>query len=81
MAITRDVLRSLEDKVNPAHTALLVIDVQNDFCHQSGGLAQRGGDMSQIQSMIPGLSEFIRSAHSAGVLVIFFRIIDRKSVV
>ena len=76
MAITRDVLRSLEDKVNPAHTALLVIDVQNDFCHQTGGLAQRGSDMSQIQSMIPRLAEFIRSAHSAGVLVIFFRIIQ-----
>jgi ureidoacrylate peracid hydrolase len=76
MAVTRDVLRSLEDKVKPAHTALLVIDVQNDFCHETGGLAQRGGDMSQAQSMIPRLSDFIRSAHAAGVLVIFFRIIQ-----
>jgi hypothetical protein len=28
----RRVLRTLEEKVAPAHTALLVVDMQNDFC-------------------------------------------------
>jgi hypothetical protein len=30
----------LEDK---EHTALLVVDVQNDFCHEDGVCAQAGG--------------------------------------
>ena len=39
----RRVLRELGDIVDPAHTALVVVDVQNDFCHRNGGLGQAGG--------------------------------------
>jgi ureidoacrylate peracid hydrolase len=76
MAVTRDVLRGLPAKVDPRHTALLVIDVQNDFCHDDGGLAQIGGDMRPVQAMVPTLAGLIREAHAAGVYVIFFRIIQ-----
>ena len=48
----RRVLRELGDIVDPAHTALVVVDVQNDFCHRDGGLAQAGGDMSAIEKAV-----------------------------
>ena len=32
----QEVLWRLEDQVNPEHTALLVIDPQNDFCANDG---------------------------------------------
>jgi len=35
-----DILRTLEEQVQPGHTALLVVDMQNDFCAE-GGYLQR----------------------------------------
>jgi hypothetical protein len=31
-------LTTLEQKVNPAHAALIVVDVQNDFCAKDGSV-------------------------------------------
>jgi ureidoacrylate peracid hydrolase len=35
-----EVLRTLDEQLEPAHTAILVVDMQNDFCAQ-GGYLQR----------------------------------------
>ncbi|MEK7944661.1 cysteine hydrolase [Pigmentiphaga sp. YJ18] len=35
-----DILRTLAEKVQPRHTALVIVDMQNDFCAQ-GGYLQR----------------------------------------
>jgi ureidoacrylate peracid hydrolase len=72
----RRVLRTLEEIVDPAHTALLVVDVQNDFCHRNGGLGQGGGDMTAIEQAIACLDDTIRRARAAGVPVVFLRIIQ-----
>ena len=45
-----DVLTTLEQKVNPEHAAVLVIDIQNDFCHEDGYLRKLGLDISATQS-------------------------------
>lgn len=71
-----EVMRTLERQVAPEHSALLVVDVQNDFCHTEGGLAVAGADMTQIQDMVPRLARLIRHAHAAGVLVVFLRIVQ-----
>ncbi|HET9716155.1 MAG TPA: isochorismatase family cysteine hydrolase [Pseudolabrys sp.] len=66
-------LASLRDKVDPRHVALIVIDMQNDFCAR-GGLVDRGGrDVSAVQDMARRLPVLIESARAAGVLVIFVR--------
>ncbi|NQV79714.1 MAG: isochorismatase family protein, partial [Alphaproteobacteria bacterium] len=49
----KKVMRGLPAVAAPAHTALLVIDMQNDFCHPSGVMAQRGADTSGNQVVIP----------------------------
>ena len=36
----------LAEKLDPRHTALIIVDVQNDFCHSDGTFGQRGFDMS-----------------------------------
>ena len=38
-------LRTLAEKVDPRHSALLVIDVQNDFVATGGFFDQVGGDV------------------------------------
>ena len=69
----RPVLATLEEKIAPAHTALLVIDMQNDFC-ASGGLVSRDGrDLSEAQAMARRLPRLIRAARDAGARVIFVR--------
>ena len=69
----RPVLDTLERKITPAHTALLVIDMQNDFC-ASGGLVSRDGrDLSQAQQMARRLPGLITAARSSGALVVFVR--------
>ena len=66
-------LRTLEDKVAPRHAALLVVDVQNDFCSDTGAFGRLGRDLSRAQQMVPRLEELIASARHAAVPVIFLR--------
>ncbi len=39
-------LWSLAEKVAPAHTALAVVDVQNDFCSPEGMMSAEGLDIT-----------------------------------
>jgi ureidoacrylate peracid hydrolase len=69
----RAVLGTLEEKVAPQHTAVVVIDMQNDFC-ASGGLVSRDGrDISAAQAMAKRLPQLLESARRAGALVVFVR--------
>jgi ureidoacrylate peracid hydrolase len=70
-AIDDDVLLTLAQKVDPSHTALLVIDVQNDFCASGGFFDRMGGDIVRIQAMIPRLQQFLTEARETRVPVIF----------
>jgi ureidoacrylate peracid hydrolase len=61
--------------VAPAHTALIVVDVQNDFVAEGGFFDKTGGDVAAIQRAIPPLLRLIEHARRAGVLVVFVRAI------
>jgi nicotinamidase-related amidase len=54
-------------------SAVVVIDMQNDFCHPEGALAQAGHDVRAPVSMAPRLRDFITGVRTAGVPVWFFR--------
>ena len=64
-------LRTLSEKIDPRHTALVVIDMQNDFCHEDGAKARDGADVSHVQAVVPALQSLLDGAHEAGVPVIF----------
>lgn len=66
-------LATLTEKVGPDHTALVIIDVQNDFCDQGGIMAQEGVDVADAQAMAERLPALISAARAAGVLVVFVR--------
>jgi ureidoacrylate peracid hydrolase len=66
-------LVELGRKVSPAHTALVVIDVQNDFCAEGGMMDAEGLDLSGVQAMVPRLARLIDIARAAGVLCVFVR--------
>ena len=52
-------------------TALLVIDMQNAFCHPSGGFAQVGRDVSAQHAIIPTVAQLVQLARGAGISVVW----------
>lgn len=70
---------ALEHTLRGTRTALLVVDVQNDYCDQKGSLAAAGLDVSGVASMMPRLHRLIESAHRAGVPVVFIQTIHDAS--
>jgi len=71
VTVDDDVLLTLAEKVDPGHTAVLVIDVQNDFCAPGGFYDRIGADLAGIQEMIPRLQRFLTNAREAALPVIF----------
>jgi len=69
----RPLLVGLEQKVDPVHSALVVIDVQNDFCAPGGMMDREGHDLDAVQAMAAALPRLLEAARSAGVLVVFVR--------
>jgi ureidoacrylate peracid hydrolase len=68
-----EVLDTLIKKLNPSYCALLVIDVQNDFCADGGRASRHGRDLSPVQLMLPRVTALLNSARASGVLVVFLR--------
>src|SRR3954468_7751399 len=68
-----DLLKTMRDKVNPAHCALLVIDMQNDFIADGGLISKDGRDTTEAKKLAQRLPELLAAARAAGVLVVFVR--------
>ncbi|MDG6929435.1 MAG: cysteine hydrolase [Nitrososphaerota archaeon] len=62
-------------KVAPDSTALLVIDVQNDFCAKGGAVDRAGGDVSPMQAVMPAMKHLISKARESGVALVFVKAI------
>ena len=61
----------LKEKLDPKHSALLVIDIQNDFCAPDGLLARRGRDTANVEYMVDRLQKFIQVTEAAEVLTLY----------
>ncbi len=61
------------DRLSRRGSALLVIDMQNGFCHREGSFAKLGLDISMCEDAIAGCRRLIDLAHGAGVPVIYTR--------
>lgn len=66
-------LRTLREKVQPERAAVLIVDVQNDFCAEGGGMHREGRDLSLVQAMVPRLERFIEAARASGVPRVWIR--------
>ena len=66
-------LKELSEIVNPSHTALLVIDVQNDFCSITGAKYARGRNVSRVQKIMAPLNGLIQACRKADVPVVWVK--------
>jgi nicotinamidase-related amidase len=69
----KQVYTTLDELVDPAHTALVVVDMQRDFCLPGGAFDRLGVDISMYPPMIPRLARLIEGARAAGVPVVFIQ--------
>ncbi len=66
-----EVLETLEERVAARHTALLVVDMQNDYCAPGGASDQSGRDLTAIRATIPAICMLVESAREAGIPIVF----------
>lgn len=59
--------------LDPAHTALVVIDMQRDFLEPGGFGAALGNDVSQLAAIVPTVAELLALARGEGWLVVHTR--------
>ncbi|MDD3445041.1 MAG: cysteine hydrolase [Zavarzinia sp.] len=69
----RRVFDRLEEIVDPDHTALLVVDMQNDFCAADGAFGKAGADTGRIRAAVPAIASLLDGARAAGLRRIFLR--------
>lgn len=60
-----------EVTADASRTAVVIIDMQNDFCHPDGWLASIGVDIGGARAPIPALTEFLPRARSMGMPVVW----------
>ena len=66
----KSVYETIEEIADPKHTALLVIDIQND--HGPGGsIAKSGRDISWVLNTLPNVKQVLSEARRLGILVVF----------
>jgi ureidoacrylate peracid hydrolase len=66
-------LATLERKVEPSHAALIIVDIQNDFCADGGAFHKEGFDLSMIQATVPKVVDFVQEARKAGLTIIYIQ--------
>ena len=69
----RLIYETLSELVGSEHTALLLIDMQNDFCSSGGTFALNGYDVSMYDAMVPRVERLLRAARNTNVLRIFIQ--------
>jgi len=64
------ILMTLAERLDPTHTALVIIDMQKDFCVDGFATSRAGRPLDAAKSIVPGLRRLRGAARAAGVLVI-----------
>lgn len=59
------------DLLDIRQTALLVIDMQNAFCHQEGTLGISGVDTERLSAIVPSLRDLIKRCQDVGMPVLW----------
>lgn len=67
--------------LDPLRTALVVVDMQNDFCSPQGAMASLGLDVSANDALVRRLPGFVDDLRRQGALVVWVRHVERPDMV
>jgi nicotinamidase-related amidase len=65
------VYATIEEIVEPRHTAVVVVDLQRDFCDPKGAFGLHGFDLTDIQHALPKAIAVVDAARASGAMVIW----------
>ena len=72
--MTTDPEEALRDRLRPQLSALLLVDVQNDFCHPDGKLGRRPGfDRSGLDEALTRMGEAVEIARAHAIPIIWLQ--------
>ena len=57
--------------IDPTCAALLVIDMQNGWCHPKGAMARAGQDMTRPQAIVPDVRRLVDTCREAGMPILW----------
>lgn len=72
-------LEKLKKNLERKNTTVIVVDVQNDYCHPDGAIAKSGSDVSAVKKIIPNLRSLLDAAREHSVPIIFLQTNHDKS--
>lgn len=67
------VLTTLEEIVDPRRAAILVVDVQHNFCSPGGSWANQGHDLGMMETAVSNISRLLTAARARGVRIIYIQ--------
>ena len=76
--MAQDGVLPLGERIDPRTTALVVVDVQNDFCHADGLIGGLGADVSAAQEIVPRLMLLVDRARTVGAAVIWLQLVNTE---
>ena len=75
-------LTTLEQQVQPGHTAVLVVDMQNDFCAEGGYLQRKYGvDTAASAPLAANIMALVQAARDGGALVVWIKAIYDEDLI
>jgi ureidoacrylate peracid hydrolase len=72
-----DPISCIQERCDPRTSALLVVDVQNDFCSPDGDCGRRY-DISAVQRVAPRIVRFIEEARKVRLPIIYLKTIENE---
>ncbi len=60
--------------IDPARSVVVVVDYQNDFCHERGAISTLGQDTSAARELLPSLRNVVATARALSVPRVFVRV-------
>lgn len=72
----QEVLQQFEERIDPTHTAVLVVDIQNDFCAPDGYIGRKYGcDAAANEALAARNVTLSDTARAAGCLIVWIQAI------
>lgn len=70
----KEIPTTIEELVDPIHTAVIVVDSQNDFCSEGGSVHTSRGDLTGYPETIKNIGKLVEGARSVRVPVIYIQL-------
>lgn len=73
------IIKTLQQILKPQHTALIVVDIQNDFLHPQGLVAKKGMDLTEARKRLARIKEVIDYAQQKNITIVYLQQVQSKA--